>query len=187
MRPKSMAHIPAPSDPVYDPHFAAIGRLVDAWAQLEFHIDYAIWQLANVEQSFGACITSQLIGVNNRLRALRSLLSLRGASQATIKEVGKFANSLGDLQQKRHRAAHDPRMIHKDTGIMDRLEITADNKLVFGFQPENIDSLVDARAKIAAKVAEFRTLFARFADELNALPASSQPTLRRIISLPRRD
>ena len=81
-----MAHIVAPADPAYDSQFAAVGRLVDKWAQLEFAIDQAIWQLANVEQMLGACITAQLIGVNGRLQALRSLLQARGVSEPTIKK-----------------------------------------------------------------------------------------------------
>jgi hypothetical protein len=176
-----MAHIVAPADPAYDSQFAAVGRLVDKWAQLEFAIDQAIWQLANVEQMLGACITAQLIGVNGRLQALRSLLQARGASEPTIKKVGTFAGSLSTLQNDRHRAAHDPRMVHTATGNLERLQITAKNQVVFGFQPEDVDSLSATTAQIAAKVVEFGELFTAITAELNALPDTAQPTLRKIV------
>ena len=79
-----MARTEVPSDPKYDPHFAAIGRVAETWAQLEFHIDTAIWEFAQVEQMFGACITSQLIGVNNRFRALSSLVQARNGSNESV-------------------------------------------------------------------------------------------------------
>lgn len=179
----TMAHHPVPSDQKFDPQFAAIGRLVETWAQLEFHIDQAIWQLAQVEQMFGACITAQMIGVNGRLRALRSLLQVWGASEATVKAVGRFAGSLSDLQQKRHRAAHDPRLVNWSTGKLERLEITADNKLVFGFEPEDAESLKGTREKIAAKIEEFKILFATIAAEVNSLLETSPPKLRRIVPM----
>jgi len=180
-----MARTAAPSDPKYDPHFAAAGRLVETWAQLEFRIDQAIWELAGVEQMFGACITAQLIGVNGRLRALRALVRLRGGSDALIRELGTFAGSLSRLQHERHRVAHDPRMIHKETGAMERLEITADNSLTFGFQPESPDTLLATRNEIAAKVREFIALFERTRRELSSLPEKSRPQLRRIVPVKR--
>ncbi len=126
-----MARTEVPSDPKYDPHFAAIGRVAETWAQLEFHIDTAIWEFAQVEQMFGACITSQLIGVNNRFRALSSLVQARNGSNESVKAIRKFGASLNALQQQRHRAVKDPRHIHSDTGELTRLEFTADHKLVF--------------------------------------------------------
>ena len=146
-----MAHYPVPSDPKYDSQFSAIGRLVETWAQLEFHIDQAIWQVAQVEQMFGACITAQMIGVNGRLRALRSLLQVWGAPESHIDAIGKFAGSLRGLQQRRHRVAHDPRMVNAGTGALERLQNTADNKLVFGFEMEDTESLKETRNKSQQK------------------------------------
>jgi hypothetical protein len=38
------------------------GRIASVWAMLEFRMDQMIWWLAGVEQTFGACITTQLNG-----------------------------------------------------------------------------------------------------------------------------
>jgi hypothetical protein len=50
-------------------YHADVGRISMAWAQLETHINHAIWHLANVEQYAGACITAQIISPAQRVRA----------------------------------------------------------------------------------------------------------------------
>jgi hypothetical protein len=57
-------------------HLAAIGKVIDAWGDLEFEIDRVIWSLMGVQQPFGACVTSQLPSVYPKLSALRALLHL---------------------------------------------------------------------------------------------------------------
>jgi hypothetical protein len=74
-------------------------------------------------------------------------------------------------------------MVHTATGNLERLQITAKNQVVFGFQPEDVDSLSATTAQIAAKVVEFGGLFAAIAAELNVLPDTAQPTLRKIVSV----
>jgi len=164
-----VAHAPAPSDPKFDPHFAAIGRLVDRWAHLEHQIDLAIWATAHVEQMFGACITAQLIGVNGRLRALRALLELHGASEASLKKLGAFATAIYPLQIKRNRAAHDPRMVSSATQALDRLELTAANSLVFDFQPEDAGKLQSISDEIGSQITAFRSLFGQILNEIKLI------------------
>jgi hypothetical protein len=132
---------------------------------------------------FGACITAQLIGVNGRLRALQSLLILHGASDASLKALRGFTGSLGPLQTKRNRAAHDPRMVHVESQRLDRLELTAVNKPVFGFQPEDSTTLDAISSEIGVKIEEFRALFNSILAEVNSLPDTSRPLLQRIIPL----
>jgi hypothetical protein len=88
-----MAHAKAPPGQ-HAEHFEAIGRLIDTWAHLEFQIDHAIWALVGADQATIACVTSQLIGVNNRLRALRSLLILRGATKTQPKKLANLPRAL---------------------------------------------------------------------------------------------
>lgn len=164
-----MAHSRRPqSQPKYDPHYAAIGRLAETWAHLEFAIDQAIWQLAHVEQAFGACITSQLIGVNRRIRAYRALFRANNGDEKLDKRIGTFAGDLGSLQIERDRAVHDPRMINTRTEIMDRLQVTADHKLVFEWRPETPESLMETREKIGAKILQFQDLHVEICDALSA-------------------
>ena len=177
-----MARYPAPpADPKYDQHFAAIGRVVDTWAQLEFAIDQAIWSLMHTHQMFIACVTAQLIGTGARHRALAALIKLHGSSEKQLGEINKFFSERYHLQIKRNRCAHDPRMIFSGSGKLERLEITADKSLTFDFQPETVESLEKIRAEIADAIEQFATMFNRIAAELNALPDKARPPLNQIL------
>lgn len=132
---------------------------------------------------YGACITAQYVGINNRLRALSALVKVRGGSEKTIRAIRKFAGSseLNALQQKRHRTVHDPRLVHKTTETIERLQITADHSLVFGFQPEDIDELEAVRRAITAQVWKFKELYEKVAAELASLPEKDRPLLHRLV------
>ena len=56
-----------------DSHYAAMGKVDDAWCGLELCIDYLIWELLGVDQIVGACVTSQFISVHPRLKTLRAV------------------------------------------------------------------------------------------------------------------
>ena len=53
-------HLPDWYDKRFDPYVIAVGRIANIWAQLEFNINQAIWELCNVETGAGACVTSQI-------------------------------------------------------------------------------------------------------------------------------
>jgi hypothetical protein len=40
--------------PIPDEHYAAVVRVADTWADLEFEIDTLIWDLLQTPQAFGA-------------------------------------------------------------------------------------------------------------------------------------
>jgi len=48
-----------------DPHYTAVGRVASAWAAFEFSVELAIWELADVGQSRGACMTAQIFAIPN--------------------------------------------------------------------------------------------------------------------------
>ena len=172
-----MAHKRVLSGPAYESHFAAIGRLAETWAQLEFAIDMAIWGLAGVPQALGACITSQMYSVNSRMRAFRSLAVALGASKGSIKKIGKLQGTLGNLQTIRNRAVHDPRMENTTTGDLDRLQVTAENRLEFGWQPESAETLLAFRDQIEERIKEFTALLSEIEDEIYSLPDIDRPPL----------
>lgn len=175
-----MAHTRDMGDPKYDSHFAAIGRLADIWALLEFEIDQAIWEFAEVEQMYGACITAQLIGINGRLRALASLVKIRTGNEDLAKKVNIFAADVYSLSVARNRAVHDPRMRNATTDEIDRREITADRTLVFEFRTEDAKRLDSIRNEIGKKAEEFATLHEAIRAALQALPETDRPKLTRI-------
>jgi hypothetical protein len=56
-----------------------------AWATFELHVNMTIWELANVSQHAGACITSHIGNPNARFRALVALVLMRGGTDEHYK------------------------------------------------------------------------------------------------------
>ena len=98
--------------PIPDDHYAALGKVADAWADLEFELDQLIWQLLRTPQALGACVTSQLIGLGPRIRALRSLVHLWEVSDPIANKLARFEGDTAPLVEKRNRAIHDKRLIN---------------------------------------------------------------------------
>ena len=105
-------------------HFAAIGKVAEAWAAVELTIDMGVWRLAGVEEQFGACVTSQIAGGARKLDAFISLAKLRGADDKLTKRINKFAETARQLQERRNRVVHDPWIFHDEDGPQ-RYEVSA--------------------------------------------------------------
>lgn len=125
---------PKPSSSVVpNQYYAAIGRVAAGWAFFEAIVNHAIWELANVEQHVGACITAQIISPIARFRALVALLKLRGADQSTIATINSLSSKANRVSRQRNRLVHDPSTVNARTGVFDQLRITADRTLEFKF------------------------------------------------------
>ena len=95
--------------------YPEVGRIAAIWAMLEFRMDQLIWDLACVEQSLGACITTQLNGPTPRLRTIKALSSLLGVTNEVMKKIDKFNHAIMKPQEERNRAIHDPWFIGSET------------------------------------------------------------------------
>jgi hypothetical protein len=147
-------------------------------------VDLALWEAAEVEQQFGACITAQMGSLHPKLRALTALVKLRGAEPKLIKKIEDFQRSLHELGETRARIVHDPRLTSSN-GTVVRWQTTANPKeIVFGPQPETIDDLVKIRSRIARRIADFEKL--RVEIRAAVLVPGSRPviTLQRIVENP---
>ncbi|WP_372785807.1 hypothetical protein [Phenylobacterium sp.] len=162
-------------------HLAAIGRIANAWAYLEFAIDNTTWQLAGVPDMVGACMTAQMFSIQPKMRALISLAELRGISAATLSRLRKFnGDRIGGLQEARNRSVHDTRVMHTRTGKVTRLQVTAHGPLVFGFQFEPIAELHKIRKRVEQAVQEYLGLRDELLAEFRALPEKSGRQLDNI-------
>lgn len=164
-------HKPQDSGPdmIPDKHYAAIGKVVDTWADLEHEVDLAIWGALGEEQSLYACVTAQLISVLPKLDALASILDRLGAQKKTIKLVTAFHGSIGGLVKHRNRAIHDPRVIWYGNGDVARFEVSAKNGVrTFAPKVETIDELQDLRESIDDKLTEFKKIREEIAISLPA-------------------
>ncbi|MGE8131657.1 hypothetical protein ACQKQD_32360 [Methylobacterium sp. NPDC080182] len=127
-------------NPAFDEIVKAVGRVACMYSDVEFHISETIWMLMNVERQIGACLIAQSVGPGPRFRALRSLLAVREAPDEVIKATREMGERVGRIAAKRNRVVHDPWSRDAD-GSFHRVQITADNKLEFGFEIETVDGL----------------------------------------------
>lgn len=159
-----------PEMQIGDTHYAAIGRVANAWSTLEFYMDKFIWGLASIADPVGACIAAQLIGPGPRLRAMVALMHLRGADQALIKEMNTFSGPIQGVASERNRWAHDPLFVDDETGVVSRYQVSADRKLVYELIDVDLKQLKVLETKIWATVREFTGLADRIAAVLPPRP-----------------
>jgi hypothetical protein len=154
----------------FDPYLTAIGRVANAYSQLEFKMNDAIWELANVARLAGVCMTAQMIGPAPRNRCLLALLEFRNASNALITEFNKIGKKIEGVAARRNRYVHDPFVLKEDTGEIVRMESTADKSIRHGFMNAEIEELNQLATDIEKVDAEFDQLYLRAVDELPAWP-----------------
>ena len=169
-----------PSRRIPHAHYAAIGKVIDAWGDLEFEVDRVIWELMGVQQPFGACVTSQLISIHPKLRAVRALLHLWGADDLAD-QVGSFAGGMHELTELRNRTVHDKRFILYPQNDVVRFEITAPRKLTFEAKIERRDDLNDIVRRIREKVQLFDDIRDKIRDVRSASPDILQQQFPRVI------
>ena len=75
---------------ISDAHYCAIGKVTANWAALEAIINSAIWQIGEIPDDIGACLTSQIFTYDAKIKTLGALLGVRGGLDATISALNKF-------------------------------------------------------------------------------------------------
>jgi hypothetical protein len=151
-------------------HWAAIGRALASWAELEFLIDRTTWHLLGVDQGLGACLTAQFSSVFARLDALLSLAEMRTISKSSIDELKKFRGHLGGLSERRNRLVHDARFVRQD-GSVNRFRVTAKSVLHFNFESETPADLAGFQSEVDQKRQEFLAIWQKILDEFESMPA----------------
>jgi len=175
--PRPNEHIPIP-----DEHYAAMGKVADAWADLEFEIDQLIWEFLQTDQALGACVTAQMISVHPRMNALMPLAKLWEVSTAHLDDFGRFYGKIGPLADRRNRLIHDKRFIDRDTKQVVRFEVSAKSKLKFEPIPETIPSLEGFAREVVGMQLEFLKIKQRVLSELSASqdkPRAPRPSITR--------
>ncbi len=171
-------------DTRFDAHYKSIGSVAVIWAVLELRINYAIWELANLNKQAGACITAQIIAPGPRMKALISLVHFRGGNDGLLKALNKFSVKLDGLARRRNRVVHDPWSVKEGTGEIERMEITADRKLVFELKTEDAASVDEIYDEIDAALKEFASLWRRISRELPPWPKTQFEQSRGILRDP---
>lgn len=150
-------------------YYTATGRIAVNWAFLEAYVNRFIWELMDVEQFVGACLTAQIIAPSNRFRALIALVKYRGGSERHVSKLNKLAARVDTLSRQRNRFVHDPAVADLE-GNFFRLEITADKSLTFGAQPIDLAKLKIFADEIKGTAQRFWDLAEEIRLELPASP-----------------
>ncbi|MCB8877591.1 hypothetical protein [Acidisoma silvae] len=182
---KKPAHHLAPDDAkslleeVLPPFYELIGRIASIWAALEHRIDQLIWDLMDVEQTLGACLTTQLNGPQVRIRCLKALLEARGWPQAKLTELNKFGSDMQVVQEERNRAVHDVMLVGTQSRRpFNRRVATIANKIVFETKQLSIEDLkmtVEESMALLERFGQFQT------QVRTAVPIASDERLRKLL------
>ncbi|PIQ43947.1 MAG: hypothetical protein COW05_02015 [Gammaproteobacteria bacterium CG12_big_fil_rev_8_21_14_0_65_46_12] len=146
-------------DIIPDEHYAAIGKVVDTWADLEHEVDMTIWRLIGEDQNLYACITAQLVSILPKLDALTGILDVLKSPKKPLDAVLSFKGKIGDLVLLRNRVVHDPRVVWYGNGDVARFDVSAKGRRrSFEPKPETVEELLGIRNQIDDKIQEFKTI-----------------------------
>jgi len=161
--------IPPSSDFPIELYYEWIGRIASLWSLLENTIDETIWQLADVKDEPGACLTAQLAGIRPRLIVLEALVQLRGEDKDFIKQIASFTQKAQTTSERRNRAIHDAVLyIEPDSERREvaRWRIIAQRKLDMGTVKPDLDWYRKVALEIGTLFEEYQTveakIFAKF-------------------------
>lgn len=158
------------------PHYAAVGRIAAAWASLESTLDAEIRQLLDAKPKECACVTAQMMGAAPRLKAIRALCEIKGASSTLLNKLNDYLNRTYTVAEKRNRVVHDPYYVDVNSGQVSQFEVTAQKKLAYGYKPTSLPELEKTLKEIRDHHDRFILVIRkRIYDELRAPPDKRSP------------
>jgi hypothetical protein len=98
-------HKPLPED---SPFYAIVGRVASEWSHLEHILDLTILDLTGLRPELAACVTSQILGVGPRCKAISSLLLSQSYDKKLAKGFRSLAGDSYSVADWRARFVHDP-------------------------------------------------------------------------------
>ncbi len=154
--------------------YERIGRVSNAWSQLERFIDIEIWYFSEIRDEVGACITAHLQSAERRLQCLVAIFRLRKVDDKLIKEFHKLVESISDMARQRNRIIHDPWI--NTQGKDHRWEITANRTLVMDIKDQTMSDLDTLIRKIAKITEDYHNIIQRIRATAPRLPGTSPPS-----------
>jgi len=154
-------------------HYSALGRVAASWAALESVVSSAIWQIGEIPDEIGACITSQIFTFDAKMKALISILEVRGGLHKTISDLNKFHEEVRSVAAFRHRAVHDPWIHDLKTNTPHRLQITADKKPILEYRPTTTEELLENVERTVDLIEKFQKIVTPAMDRFPPLPSTA--------------
>lgn len=158
---------------ISDDHYSAIGRVAASWAALEAMVCSAIWQIGEIPDDIGACVTSQIFTFDGKIKALISILEAREDLDNTISELNKFHEDARNIAAFRSRTLHDSWIHDLNTNTPYRLQITADKKLIMEYKPAPTGKLRQNAEKTAKLIERLNEILKPAIERFPALPKKS--------------
>jgi len=147
------------ADPEFDlaiaEHMKWLGLVAAIWAELEYQINEAIWELSNIERWAGACITSQIFSPSARMRALVALIRVRNGAEEDVKKFTSLTPSIIKLGHRRNAYVHEPWAIEEGTDKIKRIHINLEGEFEFGFRATELVDLKRLYEEITSVAVRF--------------------------------
>lgn len=172
----------SPNNPDHDrlltQEFIAIGRISAAWATFESLVNQHIAILSGLEFDHAICILAQFYTIQNKSKALISLLRVSGVDESYATTLNKFfTNEVETTLQKRNRIIHDPIFINLSSMKAGRAQLTANRRIDKKAKPPPSD---DAE-KVLGDIGNLLITFMRFWEDLYCkLPPSVQKRISQV-------
>jgi len=139
--------------PEKHPFYELVGRVASEWAHVEHALDVTIWALAKMPMLIAPCLTSQLMGVGARCRAIILLAGVSGISEETKKKYRSLMSKAHDAGDLRNRIVHDPwymKMAEREPTQFRAMPYSSNPRVAPHFGPQEVTEaeIMDALAKI---------------------------------------
>lgn len=130
-------------------YFDHIGRICAEWAWFEARLDMTIGLLSGLDDRTSAAITSQINGPVPRLRAILSLLELKGVAKEVRDAVMAFMQKTHGIADDRNRVVHDPWVLDdiRET-VLQRRSARIGKTFFHGYKEVSADELMALEKKI---------------------------------------
>ncbi len=151
-----MSEIP-PASPDHKTIYAIIGTVASTWSVLERAIDLQLWRLAAISEDAGACLTTQIGSVRNKLISLEALVGVYGGSGELQKSIKRFRSKCETPTKNRNRVVHDP--VYADTDFKFLVDRTYfDQVLIRKVDIPDLEDMRRVLKEIVDLINEFETI-----------------------------
>jgi hypothetical protein len=164
--------------PDHHKFYALVGRVASEWSQIEHVLDMTIWELSNLQSRYAACITSQIMGIGPRCKAITALIRARDLDPKLAKKFRQFMNSAYNAADLRARIVHDPWYINLGSDVPAQFRAMPHADQRFGFCEVIEDEIIKIICEIKGLQYEAVELMLAVRDALSAsseTPEQSSP------------
>ena len=151
------------------PIYNAIGRVASDWAYYELILDDIIRSLVGVSGDLVTSITAQMMGINNRLNAIKALCIVQNISKKTQEKIDSIRNNSFIPLENRNRIVHDPWFLDPITSETAQFKSMPAKEMKYGVKPVDAKFIDDTLKMIADRITEASKFHERILDELVTL------------------